>query len=555
MSREPFDPLVTDDYPGEYAPTNDSSHPVGIPSDSADFKQFTNSRASVAERFVPAPYDTCCQCHRHEVAPSQAQEGSRHRTFYENGHSLQATSLDTMSPSVLPASDYFLNASFIPRDWSSSSHTLGETSGMLSGTASLPPPCQPGIENGLFDHNGENTMRSSAVNRFLSTVDDAHCSNALLSADLDIHPIGTVPLFATSSPPTRQSNIAEPYLHTFEGDDGTVQDPFRYPDCENVVLPTLGLGVDALDGHDHLQYDVQTSSFGKMATPEVFLENTDTTLVSAAAVNHLVRNSRNQQSVSLSVPSFHPSSLYAECSFQRPSSEDVELQNPSKFQQLEAVPMLEYPPLPELDDYAYQELEQADSTNHGPHDDLHHQWYMEEQDHIAGLPEVPPSILHNNHTLRAAPRSEFHTSTTSRQVGSRSGQRDTSKDDLLVHLKSQGMSYKQIKEIGGFSEAESTLRGRYRALTKPKEARLRRPEWGDREIELLFEGVAYCSNTDPLASSSLHNLDAISIGQFVNKVPWKQVAEYMEGKGTYRYGNATVKKKYLEILKLRGTET
>jgi hypothetical protein len=32
------------------------------------------------------------------------------------------------------------------------------------------------------------------------------------------------------------------------------------------------------------------------------------------------------------------------------------------------------------------------------------------------------------------------------------------------------------------------------------------------------------------------------------KVPWKQVAEYMEKRGCYRYGNATVKKKYLKVM-------
>jgi hypothetical protein len=73
-------------------------------------------------------------------------------------------------------------------------------------------------------------------------------------------------------------------------------------------------------------------------------------------------------------------------------------------------------------------------------------------------------------------------SQTTTVSSSRPGQRDTSKDDYLVRCKAQGMSYKQIKESGGFAEAESTLRGRYRALTKPKEARLRRPDWGVREV-------------------------------------------------------------------------
>ncbi|EXJ78300.1 hypothetical protein A1O3_09461 [Capronia epimyces CBS 606.96] len=156
-------------------------------------------------------------------------------------------------------------------------------------------------------------------------------------------------------------------------------------------------------------------------------------------------------------------------------------------------------------------------------------------------------------TAEAARTSTQATSTTTgTPYMVRGGLRDTSKDEYLVRCKEQGMSYKQIKESGGFNEAESTLRGRYRALTKPREARLRKPEWGQREIDLLFEGVAHCSKSNtgipPLDTDS----DAVTIGQFVNKVPWKQVAEYMESKGAYRYGNATVKKKYLEILKEGG---
>lgn len=56
---------------------------------------------------------------------------------------------------------------------------------------------------------------------------------------------------------------------------------------------------------------------------------------------------------------------------------------------------------------------------------------------------------------------------------------DTSrrKDDLLVRCKQQGWSYREIKEYGKFKEAESTLRGRYRALTKNKDQRVRKPKW------------------------------------------------------------------------------
>lgn len=46
------------------------------------------------------------------------------------------------------------------------------------------------------------------------------------------------------------------------------------------------------------------------------------------------------------------------------------------------------------------------------------------------------------------------------------------------------MSYKDIKEKGGFTEAVSTLRGRYRTLTKEKEARLRSPKWQENDVSV-----------------------------------------------------------------------
>ena len=60
----------------------------------------------------------------------------------------------------------------------------------------------------------------------------------------------------------------------------------------------------------------------------------------------------------------------------------------------------------------------------------------------------------------------------------------TFKDDYLVQQKRAGMTYKEIKEKGQFTEAESTLRGRYRNLTKRKEERVRKPEWTDRDVSL-----------------------------------------------------------------------
>ncbi|KAI9736965.1 MAG: hypothetical protein M1834_000554 [Cirrosporium novae-zelandiae] len=56
------------------------------------------------------------------------------------------------------------------------------------------------------------------------------------------------------------------------------------------------------------------------------------------------------------------------------------------------------------------------------------------------------------------------------------------RDFLLVKWKGEGLSYKEIREKGGFHEAESTLRGRYRTITKPKEKRVRKPEWKEQDV-------------------------------------------------------------------------
>ncbi len=66
------------------------------------------------------------------------------------------------------------------------------------------------------------------------------------------------------------------------------------------------------------------------------------------------------------------------------------------------------------------------------------------------------------------------------------------KDAFLIQCKRAGMSYRQIKEKGQFAEAESTLRGRFRSLTKPKDHRVRKPEWHDTDAStpaILTRGV------------------------------------------------------------------
>ncbi|KAE9379388.1 hypothetical protein N431DRAFT_460655 [Stipitochalara longipes BDJ] len=106
------------------------------------------------------------------------------------------------------------------------------------------------------------------------------------------------------------------------------------------------------------------------------------------------------------------------------------------------------------------------------------------------------------------------------------------KDDFLVRSKLAGMSYKEIRRQGKFSEAESTLRGRFRTLTKHKAARVRKPEWDDNDIRLLKKAVRKLTLGDPRKS----------------KVPWKQVAEYIaDNGGSYHFGNATCRKRWDEL--------
>ena len=95
------------------------------------------------------------------------------------------------------------------------------------------------------------------------------------------------------------------------------------------------------------------------------------------------------------------------------------------------------------------------------------------------------SDLFHDEALTFETQGCFTQPVTNNVANERPSQRSKSKDQLLLHLKRQGYSYKEIKAIGGFTEAESTLRGRVRTLTKPKEARVRKPEWGDREVSLL----------------------------------------------------------------------
>ncbi|KAG7291098.1 hypothetical protein NEMBOFW57_001108 [Staphylotrichum longicolle] len=110
-----------------------------------------------------------------------------------------------------------------------------------------------------------------------------------------------------------------------------------------------------------------------------------------------------------------------------------------------------------------------------------------------------------------------------------------SKDDFLVRQKQMGMTYKEIRRMGGFTEAESTLRGRYRTLTKSREARVRKPEWSEKDLRLLEKAVRALAHTADLNPS---------------KIPWKKVAEHMVAHGgSYHFGNSTCRKRWDELVR------
>ncbi|KAL5336734.1 hypothetical protein BJX70DRAFT_371893 [Aspergillus crustosus] len=134
---------------------------------------------------------------------------------------------------------------------------------------------------------------------------------------------------------------------------------------------------------------------------------------------------------------------------------------------------------------------------------------------------------------------------------------------FLIEYKRRGLSYKDIKRLGGFKEAESTLRGRFRTLTKSKEQRVRKPHWYENDVSFcrkfqLGLGVADCAQvrllceavnlySDAGQSPCVSACRSRRAGQ-PPRVPWKKVAQYIRSHGgSYHFGNATCKKKWCEV--------
>lgn len=156
--------------------------------------------------------------------------------------------------------------------------------------------------------------------------------------------------------------------------------------------------------------------------------------------------------------------------------------------------------------------------------------------------EPKPTISENKHTIGTARKLTRMKSTTSSPMD---------KNDFLVQSKLAGMSYKEIRRLGKFTEAESTLRGRFRTLTKHKTARVRKPEWDDNDVSMLESRLAFNSAKSKqlrLLKKAVRKLSPKLEGQN-GKIPWKLVAEYIaENGGSYHFGNATCRKRWDELL-------
>ncbi|KAL1888599.1 hypothetical protein Sste5346_009468 [Sporothrix stenoceras] len=110
------------------------------------------------------------------------------------------------------------------------------------------------------------------------------------------------------------------------------------------------------------------------------------------------------------------------------------------------------------------------------------------------------------------------------------------RDVFFMYLKDEvGLTYKEIKSQHNFTEAESTLRGRHRALTKASDERRRKPKWSDKDITTLRRLVGEKLATQVGAPS-------------FEKISWKGMQEEMRSAGCYAFGFAALKKKAKELL-------
>ena len=119
-------------------------------------------------------------------------------------------------------------------------------------------------------------------------------------------------------------------------------------------------------------------------------------------------------------------------------------------------------------------------------------------------------------------------------------------NELLVKLRDQGVSYKEIKKRLNCPEAESTLRGRHRTLTKDKSQRVRKPVWTDSDIRILINCV-----TSLILSPQNNQMSEERESGCKISARWKYISEeILRVGGSYKFGPGTCKKKYKELVEM-----
>lgn len=134
----------------------------------------------------------------------------------------------------------------------------------------------------------------------------------------------------------------------------------------------------------------------------------------------------------------------------------------------------------------------------------------------------------------------------------------TADDETLLQMKQDGYTYRDIRKSLRCKVAESTLRGRYRSLTKPRKERVRAPKWTDIDVSVADFQVRPLADAvqvillKRLVQEEFDKLEvtnpSVDAKQKPDKIPWMKIVETMATTGgTYKFGAATAKKKWMEV--------
>ncbi|RSL64482.1 hypothetical protein CEP54_004701 [Fusarium duplospermum] len=108
-------------------------------------------------------------------------------------------------------------------------------------------------------------------------------------------------------------------------------------------------------------------------------------------------------------------------------------------------------------------------------------------------------------------------------------------DQYLVTCRQMGFTYKEIIAAGGLTDAEPTLRGRHRTLTKAPHQRVRKPKWTAHDVALL-----------QMVTLRWFNNNGINPGD--RRPHWLQIAQEMRNAGSsYHFGAGTVSRKWARL--------